>query len=588
MIITDIILLIAVNYFSGFILYKFFFKQTDIFEKIFLPQIFSLITTPALFTLLFFLVGFGSALIALPIISIILFLYSFKFKQKTDKFRPDKKIFTIIGIFLAILLLFFFLEFYDHAFSRITDSHFHASIINEIKETKNLPPTTACLSGEKLRYSWFPHIQTAIISIYTNQPAYSIFSIYGAYLFLLFGSSVYIISRHYFKNRTSTMLIFHLTIFVYFIPSFYIFSTQGYALPLIILTFYTSIKSVEDNSVKYKILTGLLVASLIYTHGLSFIFSSLMLLSIVAYNIQDLKNKITTPLYYIIPLILIIPFYFFSSADAGGLYMLQPFSGIFLFMAQLQFFNILVLLIPFALIKGLKTDDRPQVYLFTTLITVFLFMMLFIMPSNLNVSRNIILLMIPLSLFCVRYLNNSNKIIKFFVMVLVASSWINIHTIDIANTFSATKFSQLPEYSAATWIKSNSTPQDRILAAPTSMYAGVSERKPIICNEDFLRSWAYSPANLKTRFTDMLTLYKSPSRELIQKYNIKYIIFGDNEKKLLEKYDMQPFDFLGSSSFKSEYKVENYTVYSVQDLNTLPEKTSIQINLTSYSRWWEV
>ena len=582
--ILEIILFILLNYVAGYWLFRVFFRAVNKIEKIFVPQIIGLAATPGLFTLFFFLFGFTASLIILPAISMALSMLSIKLiGQETKKTIVGRQAYYIIAAFIVVLIALFFSGFYDHAFSRITDTHFHASVINEIK-SHNIPPSTPCLPGESLRYSWYPHLSFALLSIYANTGVYAIFAFYGIYLFMLFAFISVLLAKEYLKSH-SMILMFITIVCTYFFASFFLSSTQGYALPILLLAFYTLIKSFDGNDKKFKILSSTMCSSLIYIHGLSFIFMSLVILPIILYKLID--KKIKHMACYVVPFALTLPFLFLSDTSTG-LYLFQPFSGLFLIIRYIPHFNILLPLAVLAAIKCIKLKENNQAQILLSIITVLIFLLLFIMPRSPNIERNIVLFMIPLSLFTLYYIKNSRTIVKIIVLVLVLYPLFSIHASDITNTFSSEKFFSTPEYMISSWIKNQNETSSRLIGSPTSIYTGVSGTEPVICNDDFLRGWDYNNTKLKANFGDTLLLLSDPSKELIKKYNIKYFVFGDMEKVFLEKYDMKPFDFPNSTAFKLEYKSGNYTVYSVKDIKALPEKSILNLNFTSYSRWWEI
>ncbi len=599
MIIFAAILFFILHFFPGYAFQKQFYKEARSAERLFIPAVLSLFLTPALFTGLTFAIGFESSLIFLPVIITMIGAYIFlktgkqipKISAQSVKSKIKKPVFVISASLFLILLLLFFLALPQFAFSRITDSHFHAAAVNEIRTYKSLPPDTACLPGEKLKYSWFPHLMTYLISEYSGLPTYSIFSFYGLYLFILFAYSVYILGNTYLSGNNAILSAFLAVILVYFYASFFLFSTQGYALPIISLAFYFMVKSFNNNGRKYKILAGFLVSSLIYIHGLSFVFCLIALISITTYSLAstgNLRRKMQSAAHYLLPLSAAFPFYLLNTASSKGLYMFQPLSGLFLYVSQMQYFSILLVILPFAAAKALKEKNGGQIQLLFSLVAIFAFVIMFVMPRNPNIYRNIFLSIFPLSLFGFYYLKGFSHIKIAAAAFLLILPWIFVYVDDLKNTFSAENFYGLQQYSASEWAGNNSSPHDRILAAPNPLYSGVSERKMIVCSDDFLRGWGYDQQRLKSSFGDTLSLFNSPSKDLIEKYMVKYIIYGDEENKFLQKYDVQPFDFAASSAFAAEYKSGNYTVYSVKDIKSLPEKPAVAFNFTRYSRWWEI
>ncbi len=586
----QIILLIITHYLSGYLVYRFFFNSSTTIKIIFIPLVLSLFITPATFLLFETIAGFDLALIIMPMVFIALFAFSLKFpKIKITKEIPDKKTLIIFAIFFLVVLLGASRTVH---FSIISDPPFHMGASNEIINSKSLPPDSPCLPGDKFAYSWFSHLSASLFSIYTGSPLLAIYSYYGIYLFILFFFSSYILADHYLKNKNFRLLFLCLAmIYTIGFGSFFLHSPQSYALPFLSLIFYTLLISVKEDQKKYKVFAGFLSASLIYMHALSFSFSLLILVSISLYTfLYSKKDKVISCLCYLSPFIISIPYTLFLSSNLNTLYIFEPLAGIHSLLNYINYINILAIVLPFAAYAAIKKDESDQTVLLLSIITVLIFVNIFIMTRSPNIERNTILLFFPSTLLTLNYLQSSRRSIKIIVSAIAVIIFLQPAITDVTNTFFL-QYSQpihsIPEYNISMWIKDNSVSTDRILSAPIAIYSGLSERKAVVCNPDFLRGLNYNSTRLKSSFGDVLSLFNSPTKELVDKHNIKYIIFGPTEKAFLEKYEITPFEFSSSPAFQSIYQYGNISVYSIKDPGQLP-KTSSTSSFTSRSRWWEI
>ena len=589
-----IILILALNYLSGYPVYRLFFKKQEALQIIFVPQILGLFVLPAIFSLITSLVNFDAAVMVSPMIIIVLSALSFfkVRKQETGNKSFDKR---IIPIFLLLFVAVLLGALAATHFVIISDPGFHMSASIDILNSKTLPPDTSCLPGEKFAYSWFSHLSASIFSVYSGITILTFYNFYGLYTFTLFFSISYIVLRSHLKSKNVILLGLSLMlIYTIGFGSFFLHSAQSTAFPLLALFFYSILLSLKNPDAQYKILAGFLAGSMIYIHALTFSFSLLILFSLVLYKLLDFKiQSIKSAICYLAPLIISIPYTIFLSEKVSSLYLFEPLSGLHTIYNYINYVNIFALAIPFAVYRSIKSKDEIQTVLAMCLITVLIFVNIFVMARSPNIERNAILLFFPTILIGLNYLESLDVKIKIGFSVLAIVLFLQPALVDINNTFfvdhgEASKGVYASyEYNISSWIKANSGKDDAILAAPFAVYTGLSERKAVICNPDFLRGLNYNKEKLKSSFADLLTLYSNPSKELIEKHKIKYAIFGPREKEFLQKYDITPVNFANSTTFEKAYQAGDYQVYSINK-ESLPEKTQLYTNFTSYSRWWEI
>jgi len=580
--IIGILILFLTNYFSGYFIYKYFFKKVNLLEKIILPQSFSLITTPIMFTLLYLIAGFNLAIYTLPLLIIFTFIISIKFRQKNYKLKITKALLLAILI-LAIIVI---LQTYLLAFLRLqkfTDITLHVSIANEIKNSRNLPPDNACLYGGKQYYQWFPDLMVAIMAIYSGYSVFEIYPFFIIYVALLLYANLLLLGYSIFKDTNLAVM------------SMVILSVAppGYSVILVVLFFYTFIKFVQSKSERFAILAGMICSSLIYFHALSFIFSCLFLFSFCLYKLINFnKKELKQLILLIIPLVFVLPYFLLVKEVVGSFFLFEPFVG--LIYNYIKIFNILLLILPFGIIKVIKNRNEIGIDFLLLLITLFVFVNTFVMQKGPDINRFVNFMFFPIGLLALFYLKDKKPFTRnliFFVIVIfllypILNDLINYYSEQ--NIFAQNIFMS-DEYAISVWIRQNTNVNDTILASPISLYTAISERKVLICDPSAISSHFL---DVKKNFVDEILMYTYPSRDLIEKYNISYVVLGDLEYDFFKKYNLAPYNFSKSTAFTPVFNFGNYTIFKITNAQILPQfvNKSIEenLNFTSYSRWWSL
>lgn len=588
----NIFFLAATAYLSGYPLYRIFFRSANAFEKILIPQILSLIATPLFFAVLYLLFGFDAA--AYMLIPLVLIFAVLSTRIRQEKKGMPKLLKNRIAIVSAIFLVSVFVAINMSArfFTELEDPAFHLSVINQISEKKILPPDSPCLSGNAFFYPWFYHLTISLMSIYTGFSAADIIYYFGIYLALLFVASALFLAGSYFRNENAAVF-FMLIISFYFSTSFLILPMQqSYALVIIFLFIHSIFALEKEGSYKNAFFAGLLGAMLIYIHGLTFIFSLLIVFSYIVSNmVKQNRQSLKTIFFLILPFIFSIPYYLFVSSQASRMLLLEPLASLQLFLNPV--FVLLLLPVPFIFKNMARNSENggKNLLAISMAVTLFVFTNIFVMVKSPNIDRFAGFMAIPI-LFLVLDNIKIEKLPGFAYVLLIAA--LLFYPVATASylAYSSKDFHISEEYKISEWINSNTGKNAVILSAPTSFYTGFGQRKPVICTADFLQAWLYDKNLIESRFSDMVLMFSYPSKDNYLKYNVSYIIIGKRESMFFDKYDIIPFNFSNSSAFEPVYQLGSYKIFMLKDAGGLPENVPDGIrntlNFTSYSRWFEV
>ena len=562
-------------YFGGNLIQKVFFRETTELKSIILSLTFGTIIFPTIFILIYILVGFVESLYITPIISLIFFIVSRRIKQAKKREGTDKKLIVVILIIIALNVLTMYGGDY---WRRAADPHFHFSAILSIKNTQTLPPDTACLPGENYRYSWFSHLNGAILLSYTQSSV-----LYTIPIFAVFTSILAILMAYLLSSRfTKSPILLTLMIISYHINVLISPGPHPAALMMVILFFYCLHNYDDKKTNKNALLLSSVSASIFYFHGFSFIFSVIILFSYCVLNILQRRFVYKHILYLALPLSLALPFYILIASTDFKLFLFVPFGGL---LQRYYTLGPLLLGLVGAYFAIKKREPKMMINV-SILITLFVFLNSFIMIRSLNVERFLIFMFWPLSILLIYWVERYSKAIKYSIILIVCFLLIFPYLSEILGTYEP--FTQTEEYKVSSWLKQNTLLGERFVSAPTPIYLTSSERQTVFCEDGFLRGWFYPPKHIKENFEDLILLYTAPTQELVKKHNIKYFVLGLNEQLFFKEYDIEPYNFSSQTTFLEVFSGNQYKVYT-PILYKLPEKLPRHdLNYTTYSRWWEL
>jgi len=585
---VGLLILLLLNYMSGFSVFRIFFKNTNNLERVILPNLLGLVTTPFTFLLLYSIIGFNLAVYALPLVIFTYFLISFKLKQKTapSKLSDKRKIILLLVILGLLTLLTLPVVIQMPYFLQAQEISHHISIANEIKNLKVLPPGQPYLYNEKLPYQWIYHLMLALMSIYSGMPVLFVIHIFKVYLAVLFFSGLFVLGYDYFKNFTiSIFLMAFISLFWSF--NLYTPATEDYAIGIIVLIFYTFLKSVKSKSYKFSALTGILTASLMYIHGFSFIFAAFIIYSFLLYWLIADRKNFKRLLAFLLPLILVIPYYLYIGDTAKSMFLFEPFAGMVYSYPKL--FHILLLFLPFGAYKAIKTKDETQVIFLILFASLFTFVCTLVMTHSMGIMRFVDLMIFPITFLSLNYMKGLRAPLKYASFIICTLLFVYPALSQLNLYFFTQNVLTKDEYHASIWVKDNSNANDVVLMSPMSFYPAITERKVVIDYPVMLSAYHQDP---RGNFIDVAVMYTDPSQELYKKYNISCIFLCDSEFDFLKLYNLTSYNFSKSPAFKTVFKYGNCTVFKVVDLSSLPQFTNRNIEdkliAAKYSRWWIV
>lgn len=575
---------IFIAYTLGFSILRIFFKKTNWLEKVIIPQLFGLILVPFLFFILNYFFGYNSALLILPLLSLALCLISLRLPQKTIK-NDIKPYFILLIIFLIAITSFALLSRVDY--STMTDITYHIAIAQEIDNSKVLPPQHPCVYDSKVNYPWFYHLSLAITSNYSKLSVFDVVPFFTIYVQLLFAFSVFVLGFEFFK-KSQFATLFMFAIFLFYIESFFVaVSPQNYALTMMSLFFIVFIRFLKERSNSMAMLSGFVASTMIYFHGFSFVFILLCVASYVLFKLIDFKQFIKKDLkqviYLLLPFAISLPYYLFVRKTASIIFIFEPFAGLLVFYFLKYFHIFFIIILPLVIYKAFKRKDEIKIILFCIILSSFVFVNTFLFKHGADIGRFAHYTVFPMFLLSISFIQTLKRKFKNITLIIFIILFA-IPLIDVVNVFARPQnFFSTEKYIVSKWIGDNTPIDQNILTAPSSIYVGVSNRKNILC-EPFM-AWAHltEASLIKSKFEELINAYTNPSQQLYKKYNISYVVVGEEEKEFFDKYDLKSYNF---SSFEMLFSYENSTVYKV-DYSKLPETVKAEeLNYTYYSRWW--
>jgi len=570
------------NYAAGYAPYKIFFDRANKLERLIIPQVLGLIALPSLFLALNYLIGFEKALLATVAVAFAAALLVFlKVKNRTEDIAIGPHIFILIAAVASLVGLSLLS---GSMYTISADLTFYKTATNSIINTHSFPPELTCFAGATYHYPWFFNLSIALQQLYSGLSEFLVYPVYTLYMAILFVATAYILGLKYSQNNTLATL-FAAAMASYFFNSLQVTAPPSYVLPIIMLFFYAFSSFVKTPTAKTGILTGALAGSTIYVHGLSFGFVALVLFAYVLKKILfDTKNVVQIA-YPLAGAAVALPYLLFIKSQTLSAFLFLPFSTALTF-NYVSPFGFLVALFLLSVIKTNNSKESRLTLIYATAL-LFIFANIFVMKHSPNIDRFMIYMAIPMGLLALDWLGKVDKRIFIIVMIIAALIFIP-PVIQLVHSFLLGQPTiETEKYNVSQWLMDNTKPGEIILASPSPFYSGLSERRQVICEPYFLLGWLYDPAQIKERFGDLLALYKEPSREFIEKYGIRHVVLGNQEKDFLSSYDITPYDFGTSKAFRLVYSTGTYKIYELIDASALPAKTKIP-NFSNYSKWWAV
>ena len=571
------------NYLSGYALYRFVFRKSNTLELFIIPQIIGLFMLPFLFTISYFTVGFGASLYLAPVLAVLSSVISFKIPQEVSREKNVDK--RLVLVMLAFLIPVSYSFMSSSIFTASADSTFYQTATNHIKNFRTLPPEMGCLSGEVYHYPWFFNLSIALQQILSGLSiidAHPFYAIYASAIFLL--AALLLGKEHSGKDSLGVVYVGFIGLYLY--GSMLAASPTVYVFPLIIFFIFCLSRYLKTNDKKTGVLAGVSAGATMYIHGLSFVF---VLLVFFAYTLRKAlefdKESLKSLIYPAAGLSTSIPYILFIKGKALSAFVLLPFGGITIF-NLLGAIGIVFLAFSFLSLKQ-KLSETRKIFFYAILL-IFIFTNVFVMKQSSNIDRYMTyaaFITALLSLDFLAALENKKRYALIAIFFLLFAP--NALQTSLLHA-SRTPTSQTPEYIVSMWLKDNTNKEDVIAAAPTPVYAGLSERRQLICEPFFLIPWLYEGSLVKGRFSDFLSLYTSPSQDLLKKYNIRYFVFGNREKEYLKSYSTTPYDFDVSWAFKKVFSTENGSVYELVNITALPPAQEKKLAFEKHSRWWTV
>jgi hypothetical protein len=579
-----LLLLFLMNYMFGFTIFKIFFKKIHILEKIILPNLIGFIITPFVFLLLYFTIGFDSAVYILPILAITFFALSIKIKQKCYNVPIGKKSFLaliFIILWLMVMLLIPNVLNMPH-FGNVGETSYHTSIANDIKNFKSVPSLDPFLYGTKINYPWIYHIFLALGSIYSGIPVVYIIHIFKPYFWLFFFFGNFIIGYNYFKKMWLGIL-FMLILSLFLFPNFFVPTTMDYSLCTITLYFYIIMNSFKNKSTRMAFLAGIVCSSIIYIHGVTFIFIALFHYSICLYLLFNRKLK--QAIILALPLIFILPYYFAMKNVVTTMFLFVPFAGIAY--NYLRIFNILLLSLILGIRKAVKEKNDVQIIFLISLTTLFtLVNTLVIVGGGFSIEYFIVFMIYPITFLSLYYIKDTKYVFKI-IFTIICIALLLLPNLNYFNLYYAKAGYKTDEYNTAEWIRKNTDIENTILVSPFSFYISLAERRTVIVYPQIPSIYQQSPTE---HFIDLVAMYYSPSKELYEKYNISYVIQCDKEFEFAKMYNFSLYNFSDSHAFKPVFSDGNCTIFKLIDLSGLSDSTirfsKERLATSYYSRWW--
>lgn len=570
------------NYISGYPLYRMVFRKSITLERFVIPQIIGLFFLPLLFTLSYFVVGFDASLYTTPAIATLAAVASLKAPQEISKEKLSSHA-QLIAVLLAFLIPVSYSFISGSIFTASADSTFYQTATNHIKDFRTLPPEMGCLPGEVYHYPWFFNLAIALQQILTGLSIIDVHPFYAIY-----ASAIFLLSTFLFGSQHSGKslgLVYTAFVCLYLYGSMLAASPTVYVFPLIILFLLCLSRYVESNDKKTGVLCGIAAGSTMYIHGLSFGFVSLVFLAYaLRKSLEFDKESFKSIVYPILGFTISIPYALFIGGKAISAFVFLPFGGITIF-NLLGSMGIIFLVFSLLSLKSKLTEARK--IFFYAILLIFIFTNVFVMKQSSNIDRYMTYAVFITGLLSLDFLSALEKK-KQYAIVIAFLLLFAPHALGISMEHaSRTPTSQTQEYAISIWIKENTKKEDIIAAAPTPVYAGLSERRQLICEPFFLIPWLYDGGKVKGRFSDFLSIYSSPTQSLVEKYNIRYFVFGDREKEYLKSYSVAAFDFSKSQAFRQVFAIKGSGVYELANISALPPSAAYPA-FEKYSRWWTV
>jgi len=461
------------------------------------------------------------------------------------------------------------------------------SISYEIINSKSLPPNYPCFYGSKVHFQWFYHLMVALTSMYSGVDVFYLMPFLGVYMLILFSLISFMIASHHlkeFKISFLAMVIFML----FFLGKYTDPNYNGYGLIIALLSVYIFMKFIESKSNQFAVLTGIVAGSLIYFHAFSFFFVSLFFLSFALYKLifGFGKKDLLQILLMATPFALAIPYLVSVTGYTESFFLFEPFGGLLL--NYILKFNILLVALPFGIILAVKKFNETSLVFISFLITLFVVLNTFVTTKTPAYLYFFEYMVIPITLVSLKFVSSLPPTMKNLFVVVVIVLLLYPFLDYIRPLYKNQNILLTDEYTASKWIKDNTATNATILTSDYPLYIALSGRKTIVCQTISLIGEHLNP---RENFADLIMLYTNPSRDLIEKYNISYIMIGKMEKEFFKKYDLTPYNFT-PPAFEIAYSYGSVTIFRVVEKDKIPstvnENIRNSLNFTSYSRWWQI
>lgn len=493
----------------------------------------------------------------------------------------------LIFIFVLVVISSFYLK-NSYSINNITDHHIHLLLGKDIAENENIPPLEPCVLGERVSMTWFYYLLGATITISTGIPIEIVFFALNIYSLIIVTTLLFLVAKKMISKLflRISFILFTLIILLtsYYIPSPFTFSFIFIFGVMYFLLF------VQERKI---LIASALVGISILFHGYSFLINAFALFGCIVFLIIfDTKKIMTRSFIKEMAISLLILLFLVSLAfilkdknsSLTGSMFFEPLSGMISLAFFIPFLPFVILSI-FYIARPLKF--RKETYLIANIIlSVIIFSSSLLLLYGEEVPGRFYFFTIPyLFLLSFIFIDNikNKKIILACFLILITFIYPFVSRL-VFSKYSYFSDEELQYYYDVNHIINKSN--EVVAASPNVYYTHLSNIKQIVC-EPYLQIGHLSNVTItRERFEDLLRFYKDPSLEFVDKYNVKYVIFGKNEEDFLNKYDVKPFNFSKSPTFKEIYDSNNLKVFEIKENSHLPIKSNETLNYTYYSRWW--
>ncbi len=588
-----IILYVILFYLTGYPFFRAFFRKAGLLECLIYPQILGLVISPILLSIGYVLFYAGYAMIFVLVSSIILNILFMKYVKssvgKKTCTTPDK----YVSVFLASLFLFLLFITASRDLTNVTDDNSWIAIsATNINNFRGLPPETPCLPKESVPYQWGPSIVISSLSYTAGYTPLFVMNIVAPYFLVMVFFAGYLTGNRIIKKRGSGLVVLAILFFMNIANPPY-FGSQLYIMPLVIMHTLLFYNYFAERSKRSLFLAGVISSLMIYIHGLTFIFLSLLSVSFLLFLAIFKRSWLKDIFYLAAPYAFSLPYFaLLGHADTKAL-VFQPLAVLL----EFDYLHVFGPLLAFSIIYFFRRKERDLDFFISAFITIFIFSSLFLMPWSPNITRPMEGTAFYTVLFSASlFLSLDKKTGSLLMLItLLIFSYTNILTIK-NNTIghligtSADQQEASEVKAVAEWMKSNSEKSSIFLVSPdqstdSAIYSALSERRAFFCHDQATFSYFINP---KERMEDAILMYTNPTKKIYESNNVSFVVLCSKEKRFFAHYDLVPFNFNTSEAFREIYSKDGCRVYSA-DAQMLEDKEVDRrsLNYTLYSRWFQ-